>query len=148
MDIFEGLKRESMKRILPFLIGILIFSVTISRAQSPITDEYVQHTITAGRQYIVAILKAGPNQAIQEDSLENEQMNHLKYFFTLREKGKLPIFGPFYDSGDLQGFCIFNTTSKAEVKRLLDADPHVKSGYLIYEVHSWYGWPGDALPKE
>lgn len=136
-----------MKKTLLLLSVILLMCVTISRAQTPITDHYVQHIITTGRQFMVAILKAGPNQSIQEDSLENEQMAHLKYLFTLREEGKLPVFGPFYNSGDLKGFCIFNTTSEAEVKSLMDADPHVKSGYLIYEVYSWFGIPGDTLPK-
>lgn len=137
-----------MKKSILFLFGFLMVCVTVSRAQTPITDHYVQHMITTGRQYMVAILKAGPNQSIQEDSLENEQMDHLKYLFTLRDKGMLPIFGPFYNSGDLREFCIFNTSSKAEVKSLMDADPHVKSGYLVYEVHSWFGIPGDTLPKK
>ena len=137
-----------MKKTLLLLFGISLMSVTPSLAQTPITDQYVQHMITTGKQYVVAILKAGPNQSIQEDSLENEQMAHLKYLFTLRETGKLPIFGPFYNSGDLMGFCIFNTTSEAEVKNIMDADPHVKSGYLVYEVHSWFGIPGDTLPKQ
>ena len=137
-----------MKKTLLFLSGILMIGATLTRAQTPVTDQYVQHIISSGRQYMIAILKAGPNQSIREDSLENEQMEHLKYLFTLREKGKLPIFGPFYNSGDLAGFCIFNSTSETEVKSLLDADPHVKSGYLVYEVHSWFGIPGDALPKE
>ena len=137
-----------MNKTLLLLFGIFLGCVTAGYAQTTITDQYVQHTISSGRQFVIAILKAGPNQSIQEDSLEDEQMDHLKYLFTLREKGKLPIFGPFYNSGDLRGFCIFNTTSEAEVKELLDADPHVKSGYLVYELHSWFGIPGDTLPKQ
>jgi len=137
-----------MKKYIVIVSGLPIFLTSKSFGQTQISDEYVQHIITTGRQYIVAILKTGTNKSLSEDSIENEQMSHLKYLFRLRDQGKLPIFGPFYNSGDLLGFCIFNSTSEGEVKSLMDGDPHVKSGYMTYEVYSWFGIPGDSLPKE
>lgn len=137
-----------MRKFLVIISGVFVLSVSVVYGQAPITDRYVQHIITTGRQYIIAILRAGPNQSLSEDSVESEQMAHLKYLFRLREDGKLPIFGPFFNSGDLRGFCIFNSTSMGEVKSLMEADPHIRSGYLEYELHSWFGIPGDALPKQ
>ncbi len=136
-----------MKKYLFIIVGLILITSASVYAQSEVTDDYVQHIITTGRQYIIAILKNGPNRSMSDDSVENEQMQHLRYLFTLRQEGKLPIYGPFYNSGDLAGFCIFNSTNEEEVKTLMDADPHVKSGYLVYELHSWYGIPGDSLPK-
>ncbi len=136
-----------MKKIIFCTLSVILFSVSIGFSQTEITDEYVQHKISEGKQYFVVLLKAGPNKSLSEDSIADEQMMHLKYLFTLKEKGKLPVFGPFYNSDELLGFCIFNSPSREEVKELIEADPHVKSGYMSYEIYSWFGIPGDTLPK-
>jgi len=136
-----------MKRFIFCVAMISFLPMVRANSQSRVTDEYVQHVISEGKQYIVVLLKAGPNKSLSEDSIADEQMMHLKYLFTLKEEGKLPIFGPFYNGGDYMGFCIFNSSSKEEVKNLIEADPHVKSGYMTYEMFSWFGIPGDGLPK-
>lgn len=134
-----------MKKIL-LLLAIIIFSTAAIYAQETVTDEYVQHAIGRGRQYIVVILKEGKSSVLDEAAQLKEQEEHLKYLFTLKEQGKLPIFGPFFNSGELSGLCVFNSDNKEEVKALIEADPHVKSGQLIYEIHQWFSIPGFELP--
>ncbi len=134
-----------MKKVL-FLIAVVIFSAARNYAQETVTDDYVQHTIGKGRQYILVILKTGKSSGLDEAEQAKEQEAHLKYLFTLKEQGKLPIFGPFYNAGELEGLCIFNSDNQEEVKSLMEEDPHVKSGQLIYEIHQWFSFPGFALP--
>ena len=134
-----------MKKIIFYITGILMLPVTLGFAQSKITDEYVNHSIENGRKYIFAIFKPGPNQSLNEDSVANEQMAHLKYLFTLQEEGKVSIFGPFFNEENLDGICIFNSTSKEEVRKLVENDPHIKSVYLVYELRVWFGIPGQSL---
>jgi uncharacterized protein YciI len=129
-----------------FLMVAVLFSTAPIYAQETVTDEYVQRTIGKGRQYIVVILKEGKNLGLDEAAQAKEQEAHLKYLFTLKEQGKLPIFGPFFNSGELSGLCVFNSDNMEEVKSLIEGDPHIKSGHLIYEIHQWFSIPGSALP--
>ena len=41
---------------------------------------------------------------------------------------------------------IFNAPVE-EVKKIMDEDPAVQAGVLIYETHACRGFPGDSLPK-
>lgn len=116
-------------------------------AEEPeITNRYVQKEITRGKQYFLVLLKRGSNTSLDSATVAKNQENHLIYLFTLKREGKLPLFGPLLDSDDLRGICLFNVPTKAEVAKLLDADPHVKSGRLTYEIYQWFGLPGDTLP--
>ena len=60
------------------------------------------------------------------------QMEHLKYLFTLKKLGKLPLFGPLTDGGRIHGISIFATESQEEAKRLMDEDPFVKRGVFEF----------------
>ena len=74
-------------------------------------------------------------------------MEHLRHLFSLRAEGKLVINGPMMNDSELRGIGIFDINNREEVKKLLDANPAVKAGRLRYEIHPWFGIPGDALPK-
>lgn len=112
-----------------------------------ITDEFIQKTISSGKQYCVRLYKAGPNRNQSPGEADKIQMEHLRYLMQLRAEGKLLIGGPVIDDPQLKGVAIFNTTDIEEVKRLSDGDPGVKAGRLVYEVYHWFGQPGDSLPE-
>jgi hypothetical protein len=57
----------------------------------------------------------------------------------------LSIVCPVTDDGDVRGIGIF-ATSVEETRTLMDEDPSIKAGVLVYEVHSCRGFPGDSLP--
>jgi len=46
----------------------------------------------------------------------------------------------------LIGILIVNHTDKQKVAALMDADPHIKSGHLIYEVYDFFTIPGQQIP--
>lgn len=136
-----------------WMIALAVFSWSVEAQVSDtsrheVTLKYIQDQISKGKQYTIVLLKAS-NATEQRSSqeLEAQQTEHLKYLFSLKAQGKLPVFGPFVRSGELRGICIFNSADEAEVKRLIESDPHVKSGRLVYEIHPWFGIPGDCLSE-
>lgn len=114
-----------------------------------VTWQQILEKVSTGRAYTLVILKEGPSrEQLPKDEMEKQQKAHLTYLFTLKAQGKLPLFGPCTGSQAIRGICIFNVTDEAEVRRLIDKDPNVQSGRLTYEVHPWFGIPGDQLPEK
>jgi uncharacterized protein YciI len=111
-----------------------------------ITDAFIQKKISSGKQYYLFLYLSGSNRNQSEAEREKLQLEHLRYLFKLRDDGVLILNGPVTDESPLRGIGIFNCTDKEEAKHLLDSDPAVKAGRLIYEVYSWFGLPGDSLP--
>jgi uncharacterized protein YciI len=114
-------------------------------AEPEITDDFIQGKISSGKQYCLFLYLSGPNRNQSEAESEKLQQKHLRYLFKLRDDGILILNGPVTDKSPLRGIGIFNCTDKNAAKQLLDADPAVKAGRLIYEVYSWFGLPGDSL---
>ena len=115
--------------------------------KAEITDEFIRKMVASGKPYYAFLYLAGPDRNQPPDEVEKIQIEHLRHLFSLRAEGKLLINGPVMDDSDLRGIGIFNITDQEEVKKLLDADSAVKAGRLRYEIHPWFGIPGDALPK-
>jgi len=72
---------------------------------------------------------------------------HARRNFLLRARGLLPIVCPITNGGDLAGIGIFNADVD-EAKAIMDQDPAVKEGILVYEAHPCRSFPGDCLPEE
>ena len=97
-------------------------------------------------QFQMAILKKGPAW----DSTKAEDRNlilqqHLKNVLALLDSGKAIIAGPFDDSSDVAGLFIFRTASADDAKAWVDADPLVKAGLMVAEMHPW--WSEDIFKK-
>jgi uncharacterized protein YciI len=107
-----------------------------------ITEEFIKQKVSKGKQYCLLVYKKGPNYCSTNDSI---QMAHLQHLFRLREERKLLLNGPVVDDSDIRGIGLFSLTDKNEVKQLVDADPAVESGRLIFELYPWFGLPGDTL---
>jgi uncharacterized protein YciI len=112
-----------------------------------VTDEFIKSTIASGKQYCMSFYKAGPHRNQPPAEAEKLQMEHLRHLFRLRAEGKLLVNGPITDDEELRGVSIYATSDKEDARRLLEAAPAVKAGRLTYEIHSWFGIPGDRLPK-
>jgi hypothetical protein len=110
-----------------------------------ITDEFMRQRISGTRQYCIVILKAGPKK--HEDGVEKIIWEHGRRNFELRAEGVLSIVCPISDGSDVSGVGIFNAPVE-EVKKIMDEDPAVKAGVLVYETHACRGFPGDCLPGE
>ena len=110
----------------------------------PITDEFMRRMISTARQYCIVILKAGPKK--HEEGAETIIWEHGRRNFALRADGVLSIVCPISDGSNVSGIGIFNATVE-EVQKIMDKDPAVQAGVLIYEIHACRSFPGDSLPR-
>src|SRR4030095_8059590 len=108
-----------------------------------ITDEFMKQMIAITKEYTAVILKTGPNFNIPD--VQQIIWEHGRRNFLLRNEGKLSVVCPVNDSSDVKGIGIFNSDLE-ETKKIMDGDPGVKRGVLIYEIHSCRSFPGDKLP--
>ena len=119
-------------------LGVLILVLTsFSIAQEP------QHKLV---QFQMAIMKKGPAWASTKEPERNQiRQQHLANVLSLLESGKAVITGPFGDDTDLAGIFILRASSTAEAKIWVDADPAVKAGLMVPEMHPW--WSEDIFQK-
>jgi hypothetical protein len=109
-----------------------------------ITDEFMQQMLSTTKNYCIVILKAGPKR--NEDGVEKIIWEHGRRNFALRADGVLSIVCPISDGSNVMGVGIFNAPVE-EVKKIMDEDPAVKAGVIVYEVHACRSFPGASLPK-
>ncbi len=109
-----------------------------------ITDEFMRQMISKTRNYCIVILKAGPKK--NEEGAEKIIWEHGRRNFALRADGVLSIVCPISDGSNVAGVGIFNADVE-EVTKIMDEDPAVKTGVLIYEIHPCRGFPGSCLPE-
>lgn len=114
--------------------------------QSPITitDDYMLQMRARAKMYSLLILKSGP--ACHQEGAEKIIWEHGRRNHALRAQGVLSIVCPVSDGGEVAGIGIFNASVET-VTTIMDEDPGVKAGVLIYEVHPCRGFPGDHLPE-
>lgn len=108
-----------------------------------ITDDQMRALMPTTRSYCAVILRAGPN--LQVDGVDDVIWEHGRRNFSLRADGLLSIVCPVRDGSDVCGIGIF-TVGPEETASIMDADPGVKAGVLVYEVHPCRSFPGDAFP--
>ena len=109
-----------------------------------ITDEFMHLSLAKTKSYCIVIIKAGPKK--QEPGVNKIIWEHGRRNFVLREEGLLSIVCPITDDSELAGVGIFNLNVE-ETKKIMDDDPAVQAGVLIYEVDPCRGFPGDSLAK-
>jgi hypothetical protein len=107
------------------------------------STEFMRQMRSTTRSYCIVILKAGPKR--YEDGAETIIWEHGRRNHALCAVGVLSIVCPISDGSDLAGVGIFNA-SVEEVKKIIDKDPAVQAGVLIYEMHACRSFPGDSLP--
>ncbi|MCU1556188.1 MAG: hypothetical protein JWN09_183 [Microbacteriaceae bacterium] len=108
-----------------------------------ITDEQMRERLLATKPYTIVILKAGPNR--RAEGADKVVWEHGRRNFQLREDGRLSIVCPVMDGTEVSGVGIFNLTPERTVEIMQD-DPAVKAGVLVFEIHPTRAFPGDSLP--
>ena len=109
-----------------------------------ITDEFMRDRLSQTKNYCIVLLHAGPNRNME--GAGKIIWEHGRRNFALRAEGVLSIVCPITDESNLAGIGIFNAPVE-EVTKIMDGDPAVQAGILIYETHPCRGFPGDSLPK-
>ena len=137
---------------------------TIQQQLDGVYDEALATTLGADqygmRPYVLAYLKAGPNQDQTEEEATKLGLAHMANIRRLGDEGKLVLAGPFMDEGEVRGLYIFAVSTLEEAKALTETDPAVQAGRLEMELRPWYGsaalglvnglhkkLEGGALPK-
>jgi uncharacterized protein len=93
--------------------------------------------------YYVGFLLRGPKWTPEvTPEVERIQKEHLAHIRKMAESGKLILAGPFMDGGNLRGMFVFRVETIEEAKTLSEADPAVKAGRLVVDLHPWYSAKG------
>ena len=119
-------------------LAVLILTLTsFSIAQEP------QHKLV---QFQMAIMKKGPALVSTKEQEPNQILQqHLANVLSLLDSGKAVIVGPFRDDTNVAGIFILRASSTAEAKTWVDADPAVRAGLMVPEMHPW--WSEDIFQK-
>jgi uncharacterized protein len=89
------------------------------------------------KKHHLVLLKRGSQAAQPSAEAQKIQLEHLWNIRRMMDEGKMLAAGPFMKDGDLRGIFVFNTESVDEAKAWAEADPAVKAGRLIVEIHPW-----------
>jgi uncharacterized protein YciI len=88
--------------------------------------------------YYMGLLRRGPQWTAEATSaVEQLQREHLAHIRGMAATGKLVLAGPFTDGGELRGIFVFKVDTLEEARALAEADPAVKAGRLVVEMHPW-----------
>lgn len=107
-------------------------------------DTKTQDTILM-QQYFMAFLKKGPTRSQSKEEADSLQTLHLAHLGKMYELGYADISGPFGDDGDIRGITIYNVPTLEMADSLANADPMVKAGRLVIEMHPWWAAKGFPL---
>ena len=89
--------------------------------------------------YTVVFLRRPPGAPqLSDDELAALQREHLAFNGRMREAGHAVVTGPVSGQPDesLRGISVFRT-SVEETRNLMDGDPSVRAGRLVFDVFTW-----------
>lgn len=88
-------------------------------------------------QFQFGLLTRGPKWTPAETpEIAELQKAHMAHIEDMAKSGKLIAAGPFTDGGTLRGLFLFQSTPD-EARALAAADPMVKIGRLVVDIHPW-----------
>lgn len=85
-------------------------------------------------------------EKLPADVASRLQNDHLLNNKSMADRGALVWAGPFLDGTSLRGLLVFRSTDREKLKEMLDGDPLVKAGRLVYELFPAYTSKG-AFPE-
>ena len=95
---------------------------------------------TLAAVYLVLLLRGEKADELDGDALAKLQREHLAHMDKLAKDGTILVAGPFDEQDDdrMRGLCLYRAKSKADARRLAEADPAVKAGRLQVQVQRWW----------
>lgn len=97
-------------------------------------------------EFHLALLKRGPQWIASETPQKKElHQQHFAYFSSLIETGKAVIGGPLIGDGEIRGIYVLRAKNAAEALTWAEADPAVKAGHFLVEMHPW--WSEEVMKK-
>ena len=93
-------------------------------------------------KYFVAFLHKGPQfSALPAESPARKRNHdeHIAYIERMQAEGKMLLFGPILDAGDLRGMYVFRAASIDQARQWANEEPSVKIGMIEMRVYPWLG---------
>jgi uncharacterized protein YciI len=134
-----------MLRIRLTLLALSVIATVVMTAAEPAFDPELARRLGADergmRNYVLCILKTGPNDAeIKGEARKEIFAGHFANIERLADEGKLAVAGPFgKNDKSFRGLYIFNVTTIEEAEKLVMLDPSVKAGVFLPDLTLWYG---------
>jgi uncharacterized protein YciI len=110
------------------------------------TPEEIEARVGRNRWFWLLLLRTGPRRDQDEATAARIQREHLRHLFELEASGRLTLFGPVEDAGDLRGIAVLTVATREEAEALMADDPAVRAGRLRAEIRPWFALPGAGLP--
>lgn len=140
----------------PFLLCACSHTPGAADAAAPAYDPTLAQSLGADehgmRQYVLVILKTGPNRV--PDGTERDEMfrGHFANIQRLAGEGKLAVAGPLDGVDGWRGLFMLAVPDVEQASRLVASDPVIIKGEMIAEYHLFYGSAAlmlvpDAHPK-
>lgn len=108
-----------------------------------VSDQEVGALLASSRPYTVVVLREGPNRgAAGADALV---LQHGIRNMRLRKAGWLRVVCRVRDDSPVAGIGVFDLDLD-RTRAVMDADPAVRAGLFIADLHPVHGFPGDSLP--
>jgi uncharacterized protein len=83
-------------------------------------------------------LKSGPNRGQDPEEAKRIQAAHLWHMSDQHAQGALLAAGPIGEGGgDRRGIVVYRVKTMEEARTRAEADPAVKAGRLVVELHPW-----------
>lgn len=152
--IFKSCKNEVKEEVIHEEVKTEFKEKTVKELKAELTakgfkifdyiDEKTKDTVIM-QQYFMAFLKRGENRSQNKAEADSLQALHLAHLGKMYELGYADISGPFGDDGDIRGVTIYNVPTLQMADSLANADPMVKAGRLIIEIHPWWAAKGFPL---
>ena len=114
-----------------FTVDVMPF-MTVDEGQfQPWATPFATETVYFG------FLKSGPNRGQGKEEAARLQKEHLAYMEGPGKLGRLIVAGPFVEPGVARGIVIYRVESFEEARSRAEADPMIKAGRLVVELHPW-----------
>ncbi|MCC2960363.1 YciI family protein [Massilia sp. IC2-278] len=91
------------------------------------------------RQYVLVILKTGPNKMADAESRKKMFAGHFANMERLAAEKKLVLAGPLDGKEGRRGIFVFATPEIEEAQKLVATDPVIVQGEMVAEYHKFYG---------
>ncbi|MEZ4983797.1 MAG: YciI family protein [Saprospiraceae bacterium] len=143
-----------MKYVALFIVWLVgtVFMSASAQTQMPIdtagfqTFSYEEGDTTyLMKLYYMCFLKEGPKRDQPAEEAATLQTAHLAHLEALAQDRKICMVGPFDDDSAIKGIVVFSTRTYEEAVTLANADPAVRAGRLVVEVHPWWAAVGASL---
>src|SRR6266404_5814822 len=123
-------KTMTNHRTISFMFGL---AVLLYSSQS-LTAADEKQQVTSKTTFLV-IYRPGPAWLVGKSVAEQPLKEHGKYMLGLYVKGAMKLAGPLTDNAG--GAVVLEVAGESEAKAIVAADPAVKSGVFLCEMHPW-----------